>query len=268
MKSALTIAGSDPTGGAGLQADLRVFKAFGLHGLSIPSALTAQNTVAVEGILPVDKDFFIRQTDGLLRDIRPAAVKTGMLYSNHVVETVAEKIREYSLDNLVIDPVIVSSSGTALSEAGVPDKVRDLLFPLAAVITPNIYEASVFAGINIDNETDMEKAALKLKEMGPAVVVITGGHFEELRRQESGIRSKNDGETLDLIYSGGKFYRLRGKKIEGEYHGTGCAFSAAITAYLVLGHSTLASVRRAKVYVTESIRKAYHIGSGMGLLNI
>jgi len=254
MKSVLTIAGSDPTGGAGLQADLKVFRAFGVHGLSVPAALTAQNTSGVGSLLSVDRDFFLAQIDLLLDDITPDAMKTGMLYSKWTVETVAGRIRTHSLNNLVIDPVTVSSSGTSLVEEGTLDRVRDLLFPLARVITPNIYEASVLTGMHVEDEKDMEKAARRLKEAGPEVVIITGGHLERL--------------TLDLYFDGNTFHRLEGSKIKGEYHGTGCAFSAAIAACLSLGYTPLESVRRAKDFVTEAIKKSYHLGKGMGLLNI
>lgn len=254
MKSALTVAGSDPTGGAGLQADLKVFAALGVHGMSIPSVLTAQNTSKVGEISPVGKDFFFSQMDLLLSDIKPDAVKTGMLYSGWAVEASAELIGKYLLGNLVVDPVTVSSTGASLVENGTLDKIKDKLFPLSSVITPNIYEASVLTGSNVENEKDMQEAARKLKGMGPRVVVITGGHLEKL--------------TLDLYYDGDEFHRLEGPKIKGEYHGTGCAFSAAITAFLAEGHGTLESVRRAKDFVTEAIRKSYHLGKGMGLLKI
>lgn len=254
MQTALTIAGSDPTGGAGLQADLRVFKSFGVHGLSIPAALTAQNTLGVEGILGVEKEFFIKQVEILLKDIKPHSMKTGMLYSTGLIDVIAGAIKEHSLENLVIDPVTVSSSGASLVEDGALDKIRDILFPAAKVITPNIYEACVLTGINIEDAKDMERAALELKKMGPEAVVITGGHLEKT--------------TLDLYYDGITFTSLESPRIKGEYHGTGCAFSAAITASLALGHSTLDSVRRAKEFVTDSILKAYHIGGGMGILNL
>jgi hydroxymethylpyrimidine/phosphomethylpyrimidine kinase len=254
MRSALTIAGSDPTGGAGFQADLKVFRAFDVHGLAVPAALTAQNTAGVEGILPVERDFLLREMEVLLTDIKPDALKTGMLYSPWAVEVVAKMIRTYSLPGLVVDPVTVSSTGTSLVDEGTLDNIRDMLFPLSEVITPNIYEASVFAGLNIEDEDGMKKAALRLKEMGPRVVIITGGHLERL--------------TLDLYYDGSGFHELETSKIQGEYHGTGCAFSAAITACLALGHTPLESAKRAKEFVTEAIRKAYHLGRGLGLLRL
>ncbi len=254
MKAALTIAGSDPTGGAGLQADLKVFRSFGVHGLSIASALTAQNTEGVSLILPVDKVFFIKQIEVLLGDIMPDAVKTGMLYSRGAVDIIAERVKKYSLKNLVVDPVTVSSSGTNLVEDGTLDAIRERLFPLAVVITPNIYEASVLAGMNIENMADMEEAAKRLKEMGSENVIITGGHLERL--------------ALDLYYDGSDFHRIESVKSDGEYHGTGCAFSAAIAASLALGHTALESARRAKEFINSAIKRAYHLGKGMGLLNL
>ena len=254
MKSALTIAGSDPTGGAGLQADLKVFRAFGVHGFSVTTALTAQNTEGVSAIIPVDKGFFIGQLEVLLRDIRPDALKTGMLFSAWNVDVIADRIEEYSLKNLVVDPVTVSSTGVPLVEQETLEAIRELLFPLAKVITPNIYEASVLTGINIKDVEDMEEAAGSLKEMGPEVVIITGGHLEEL--------------ALDLYYDGSDFHRMESVKSQGEYHGTGCAFSSAITASLALGHTALESARNAKEFINNAIRKAYHLGKGMGLLNL
>jgi hydroxymethylpyrimidine/phosphomethylpyrimidine kinase len=253
MKTALTIAGSDPTGGAGLQADLRVFKAFGAHGLSVISAITAQNSESVESISPVDSGIFERQLRVLLSDIKPDALKTGMLYSNRSVEIFSGIIREFSLANLVIDPVTVSSSGKMLVEDGALDLIREKLFPFSRVITPNIYEASVLTGISIENKKNMEDAAKILKKMGPEVVVITGGHMNEI--------------ALDLYYDS-EFHVMESSKIHGEFHGTGCAFSAAVTALLALGHIPLEAVRRAKEFVNNAIKKAYHPGRGMGFLYI
>ena len=254
MKSALTIAGSDPTGGAGLQADIKVFRVFSVHGLSVASALTAQNTEGVGSILPADKNFFAEQLDVLLKDITPDAVKTGMIYSKQLAVVVAETIRRYSLKNLVIDPVTVSSSGVSLIEDGTLDAIREQLFPLAKVITPNSYEASVLTGISIEGVTQMEEAAKELKKMGPENVVITGWHFE--------------GDALDLYYDGYSFFRMGAAKREGEYHGTGCAFSAAVTALLATGHSTLESVKKTKEFIDDAIKNAYRLGKGMWLLNL
>jgi len=253
MKTALTIAGSDPTGGAGLQADLKVFRAFEVHGLTVVSAITAQNTVGVEFVLPVEKEFFEKQLHTLLSDIKPEAVKLGMLYSTWAVELIRSAIKEYSLRNLVIDPVTVSSSGKTLVADGTLDAMREKLFSLSKVITPNIYEASVLTGVRIENRKDLEETAKILKNMGPEVVVITGGHLE--------------GIALDLYYDG-EFHDVESEKVGGEYHGTGCVFSAAITASIARGHTPLESVRRAKEFINRAIKRAYHPGKGMGLLYI
>lgn len=259
MKTALTIAGSDPTGGAGLQADIRVFSHFGVYGLSAVSALTAQNTYEVNAILKIDGKFLEEQLNTLINDIRPDALKTGMLFSIDAVKAVAKIIKGYELENLVIDPVTISSTGTSLMESGVLDVLKEELFPLVKVITPNIYEATAISGINIMDEKDMERAAMELKKLGPETVIITGGHFEEVR---------SNGETLDLIYDGEKFHRLKGKKMKGEYHGTGCAFSAAITACLAKGISVIEATKKAKEFVDIAIKGAYSIGKGMRLLNV
>lgn len=253
MKIALTIAGSDPTGGAGLQADLKVFRAFEVHGLSVVSAITAQNTEGVDSIYPVERDFLEKQLRILLSDIRPDAAKIGMLYSRWAVEIVAEMLKEYPLSNLVIDPVTISSSGVSLVDDGTLDAIREKLFSFSKVITPNIYEASVLTGIMIEDKNDMENVARVLKDMGTEAVVITGGHLEEI--------------AIDLYYDG-EFHDIESIKVKGEYHGTGCAFSAAVTALLALGHIPLESVRRAKEFINNSIIKAYHPGRGMGLLSL
>lgn len=254
MKTALTIAGSDPTGGAGLQADLRVFHALGVHGLSIPAALTAQSTSEVQDIWPVERGFFERQLTTLLSDIRPDALKTGMLYSVHVVEHAAQAMRKHELKNLVIDPVSVSSTGASLVEEGMLDALKAELFPLARLITPNVYEASIFTGMKVESPEEMEAASVELMKLGPGAVVVTGGHLENL--------------TLDVYYDGGSFQRLETRKIGGDYHGTGCVFSAAITAYLAHGHTPLEAVRRAKNVIQEAVRGAFHPGLGMGILRV
>jgi len=253
MKTALTIAGSDPTGGAGLQADLKVFSAFGVHGLTVLSALTAQNSEGVDALFPVDRVCIERQLHVLLPDIRPHAIKLGMLYKTTTVELVAEVFKKYSLNNLVIDPVIISSSGMNLVEESMLDTLIDELFPLSKVITPNIHEASVLTGMKIKDKKDMEDAVKVLKEMGPEVIVITGGHLSET--------------ALDLYYDG-EFHILEGAKLKGEYHGTGCVFSAVVTALLALDHSPLEAVTRAKDFVRNAIVEAYHPGKGMAFLNI
>lgn len=254
MKTALTIGGSDPTGGAGIQADLKTFKSFGVYGLSIPTALTAQNTNGVTGIYDLPSGFFSNQLDTLLKDIKPDALKTGMLSSSEIIKIIAEKIKQYSLKNLVIDPVTVSSTGVPLVNDNALEFMKDYLFPLAKVITPNIYEASLFTGINIQDEDDMKKAAIKLKGFGSETVIITGGHLER--------------QTIDLLLYEGEFLSLQREKIEGQYHGTGCVFSSAITACLAFGYDVRETSVKANEFVWKAIKSAFSIGKGMKILNI
>lgn len=252
MKIALTIAGSDPTGGAGIQQDLKVFHHFGVYGLSVVSALTAQNTFEFNASSGVSEELLLLQLNTLLSDIRPGSLKTGMLYSVNAVRSVAKAVKGFELDNLVIDPVTISSTGAVLVEEGTLDALKTELFPLARVITPNISEASVITGIKIENEGDMERAACELHLMGPETVIITGGHIEK--------------ETMDLIFDGKKFHRIRGRKIKGEFHGTGCAYSAAITALLARGISVVKAAGKAKEFMDLAIKNALDIGKGMKLL--
>jgi hydroxymethylpyrimidine/phosphomethylpyrimidine kinase len=254
VKSVLTIAGSDPTGGAGFQADLKVFRSFGLHGLSLPTVLTAQDTRGVGAICPLERVFFQEQLELLLQDMDPEAAKAGMLYSPWVVELVAAEIRKGRIRNMVVDPVTVSSSGRSLVAEGTPDLVRRLLFPLARVVTPNISEASLYTGVAIKDEGGMQEAAAVLKEMGPEVVVITGGHLE--------------GRAVDVYYDGKRFHSMESAKVSGEFHGTGCAFSSAVAAALALGDDPLQAARRAKTFVSDAILRSYRLGRGMRLLSL
>ena len=254
MKTALTIAGSDPTGGAGFQADLRTFQSLGVYGLSVPSVLTAQNTGGVHCIHELTAEFVSEQLDVLLKDITPDAVKTGMLYSSEIISAVAAKIKQYSLRNLVIDPVTVSSTGVRLLEEKGLDVLKNSLFPLAAVITPNIYEASVLAGKEIRTEGDMKEAAVRLRGFGPDAVIITGGHLE--------------GSASDLLFDGSEFFSIGNERLEGEFHGTGCVFSSVMTACLAQGNGVKESFIRAKEFVLLAIRDSVPIGRGMRILKI
>jgi hydroxymethylpyrimidine/phosphomethylpyrimidine kinase len=254
LKIALTIAGSDPTGGAGFQADLRTFRAMGVYGLSIPSVLTSQSTKGVHSIQEIRPEFFETQLDTLLQDIKPDALKTGMLYSSDIVNILSEKYRKYSLSNLVIDPVIVSSTGVLLVKEGVMEAIKEHLMPLAKVITPNINEASVLSGINIHGENEMKEAAVKLKDCGVGAVIITGGHMKE--------------KALDLLFDGEDFLSLENDKLEGEFHGTGCVFSSVIAACLALGYDVKEAFIKAKEFVWIAMRSAISPGKGMKILNI
>lgn len=253
LRTALTIAGSDPTGGAGLQADLRTFKALGVYGLSVPSVLTAQSTEGVYSIQEIPSGFFAEQLDILLKDIRPDALKTGMLYSSDIIKIISEKIVEYSLQNLVIDPVTVSSTGVLLVQERTLDAVKNVLFPLAKVITPNIYEASVLSGTDIRNEKNMKEAMLKLRDYGPMAVIITGGHMKE--------------KAVDMFFDGEEFMSLENDKFAGEFHGTGCVFSSVITACLALGYDVKEAFIKANEFVWNAMKSAISPGNGMKILD-
>lgn len=253
-KIALTIAGSDPSGGAGFQADLKTFHSFGVYGISVPSVLTAQNTEGVHDVRELTAAFFAKQIDVLLQDIRPDAVKTGMIYSLDFIEIVAEKIRDCCSGNFVIDPVTVSSTGVLLLEEGLLDRLREYLFPLSRVITPNVYEASVLTGIDIKDENDIRRAAEKLRGFGPDAVIITGGHSEEAAE--------------DLLFDGDEYISLEHERLEGEFHGTGCVFSSAVTASLALGRNVKEAFIKANDFTYNAMKNALSVGNGMKVLNI
>jgi hydroxymethylpyrimidine/phosphomethylpyrimidine kinase len=253
MISALTIAGFDPSGGAGLQQDLKVFRTFGVYGLSVVTSLTAQSSRGVAEVLAVPGKFVSRQLDVLLSDTRPCAVKIGMLHSVENVSAVARAIRRFSLANIVLDPVILSSTGKSLCLPEVPAAVRKTLLPLCTVVTPNIFEASVLSGIDVRTEKDMEMAAASLKRLGAGIVVITGGHLE---------KSAND-----LVYDGRVRY-MKGRRATGEYHGTGCTFSAALAASLARGKDTYEAALLAKAFMKRALKKSFVTGKGMRLFNI
>lgn len=252
--TALTIAGSDPGGGAGIQADLKVFKNFGVYGISALTAATAQNTLRVNAIQRIEAPFIKEQLNTLLTDIRPDALKTGMLLSVDAVRAVASAMMSFGLRNLVTDPIIISTSGAYLLEKKAAEVMKEELFPLTRVITPNISEASTLTGIAVSDEASMEAAAIELKKFGSEAVIVTGGHLDDY--------------TLDLMFDGESFTRFRGKKSLGEFHGTGCAYSAAITALLAKGYSVTDAAREAGEYVKRAIEGAITIGKGMRLLGL
>lgn len=251
IKTALTIAGSDSIGGAGIQADLKTFSRLRVYGMSVITALTAQNTAGVSGIMEVPPDFVARQLDAVLKDVSPDALKTGMLKTSAVVEVVAGKVREYGLTKLVVDPVMLSKSGAPLLDPDAAAAFRRLLLPLSLVVTPNTEEAQVLTGNQIRTADDMEEAALALYAMGARHVLIKGGHLE--------------GDATDVLFDGSEFSRFRAERLPGrDSHGTGCVLSAAITAQLALGKTVHEAVQLGKDFVTEAIRNGLRIGSGRG----
>lgn len=248
---ALTIAGSDPSGGAGIQADLKTFAALKVYGMSVLTALTAQNTAGIFGIMDVPSEFLAKQMDAVMTDIRPGAVKSGMISSAGNLEVVIRKVRQYNISRLVVDPVMVSTSGTALLAGDAVEVLRRYLMPLALVVTPNLSEARALTGQSIASVDDMEEAALQIHGFGPKYVFLKGGHL--------------DGEPVDVLFDGNEFKRFRGERVETtDSHGTGCILSAAIAGYLARGEPVEDAVRLAKNFVTAAIRHGLRLGSGHG----
>jgi hydroxymethylpyrimidine/phosphomethylpyrimidine kinase len=256
MRIALTIAGSDSGGGAGIQADLKTFQRFGVFGTSAITAVTAQNTKSVSRWEAVSPDLVRAQIDSVADDLPPAAFKSGMLASGSIASAVASAIREHSLPNYVLDPVIVATSGDVLLESDAIEVIRRELIPLAFLVTPNVYEAAILTGEAIDDEDSMARAAAAIvSDMGAQAVLIKGGHLD------SGDR------VVDILYDG-NVRAFRTERLDTRNtHGTGCTLSAAITAQLATGESLHAAVRRAIDYVHNAIATAPGLGSGHGPLN-
>ncbi len=258
MKRALTIAGSDSGGGAGIQADLMTFAARGVFGMSAITALTAQNTVGVQGVFEIPPEFVAQQIDSVVQDIGVDVVKTGMIANSAIIETVARKVREYRLAPLVVDPVMMAKSGDPLLRADARDTLIQTLLPLATVVTPNVPEAQVLCGFTITNEDEMKRAARAICELGPRSVVVKGGHL--LREAES----------VDVFFDGDTYELFPGRRVETtSTHGTGCTFASAIAAELAKGASVREAVRIAKEYVTAIISASagLHLGHGHGPMN-
>lgn len=250
MKTALTIAGSDSGGGAGIQADLKTFAAFGVYGTSAITALTAQNTLGVTGIHVVPAEFVTAQIEAVVSDIGCDAVKTGMLASSAIVEAVAAAVEELELPNLVVDPVMVAKGGGRLLEEDAVHAVRTVLVRLARVVTPNIPEAESLAGIEVRSLRDAREAARRILRLGPTAVLIKGGHLP--------------GDTVtDLLVQASREVELSGPRIDGPHtHGTGCTLAAAIAARLALGDALEDAARRAKAYVAGAMQHGVAVGAG------
>ncbi|MCS6801527.1 MAG: bifunctional hydroxymethylpyrimidine kinase/phosphomethylpyrimidine kinase [Chloroflexota bacterium] len=247
---ALTIAGSDSGGGAGLQADLKTFSALGVYGASVVTAVTAQNTLGVSGVLELPLDLIAAQIDAVATDIGFDATKTGMLSSAAIVELVASKVVEHGLRPLVVDPVMVATSGDRLLREDAVAALRERLIPLATVVTPNLPEAEVLVGYPLETEEARREAAKAIAALGARAVLIKGGH--------------GTGPAVDLYYDG-EFVELSAERIATRNtHGTGCTLASAIAAGLARGRSPLEAVREAKTYVTEALRAAFPLGHGHG----
>ena len=254
MKTALSIAGSDCSGGAGIQADLKTMTMNGVFAMSAITALTAQNTTGVRAISEVTPEFLAQQIDAVFEDIRPDAVKIGMVSSVDLIKTIAERLRYYKARNIVVDPVMVATSGAALIAPDAVEALKQELLPLAAVVTPNIPEAEILGQCKICNEDDMVAAAQKVSDTYHCAVLCKGGH------------SINDAN--DLLYVQGNARWFYGKRIQNpNTHGTGCTLSSAIASNLAKGYDLSQSVERAKAYISGALGAMLDLGQGSGPMN-
>lgn len=253
MKTCLTIAGSDSSGGAGIQADLKAMTLNGVYAMSVITALTAQNTQGVTAILDVSPEFIVDQMDAVFTDIYPDAIKIGMVSSPEIVEAIAESLEKFQAKNIVLDPVMVATSGAKLLKEEAKDSLINRLIPLADVITPNIPEGEILAEMKIKSEDDMQRAAAMIGDKYDCAVLLKGGH------------KVNDAN--DLLYRDGKFKWFRSDRIDNpNTHGTGCTLSSAIASNLAKGLDLDEAIAKAKTYLTEALRAGLDLGKGSGPL--
>lgn len=254
MKKLLTIAGSDCSGGAGIQADLKTFSAHGVFGMSVIVSVVAENTSRVIDIQDVTPDMIKKQIDAVFEDIEVDGIKIGMLSTPECMIAVAEKLNEYNPSNIVIDPVMYAKNGCPLMDPNAIDTLIEHIIPCADVLTPNIPEAEKISGMKISSISDMEEAAKIIHEMGCSAVVVKGGHAV--------------GDAIDVLFDGKEFYHFETRRIDTKNtHGTGCTFSSAVASNLALGNSTCEAVSKAKKYVTTAIEHSLEIGKGHGPTN-
>ncbi|WP_010238838.1 bifunctional hydroxymethylpyrimidine kinase/phosphomethylpyrimidine kinase [Clostridium arbusti] len=250
MKKVLTIAGSDSCGGAGIQADLKTMSALGVYGMSVITAVTAQNTMGVFDVLEVDKKMIEAQIKCIFEDIKVDSVKIGMVSNNEIIKTIKNMLIKYSASNIVVDPVMVSKSGYFLLKEEAVEELKSLI-SIADLVTPNIPEAEVLSGIKINNEDDMKEAAKIIFNIGSRNVLVKGGH-----------RCNN---ANDILYTGENFLTLKGDRINTKNtHGTGCTLSSAIASYIAKGYSMDKAVDLSKQYINEAIKNSFSIGNGVG----
>ena len=251
MRTALSIAGSDSSGGAGIQADIKTMTANGVYAMTAITALTAQNTTGVTGIMEVTPEFLAQQLDSIFTDIRPDAVKIGMVSSSALIQVIAEKLKEYKAENIVVDPVMVATSGSKLISDDAIETLKTCLMPLSSILTPNIPEAEVLAEMKVETEEEMILAAKKISETFHCAVLCKGGH------------QLNDAN--DLLYRDGEYKWFHGKRIQNpNTHGTGCTLSSAIASNLAKGYSMDEYVKRAKDYISEALEAMLDLGKGSG----
>ena len=253
IPKALTIAGSDSGGGAGIQADLKTFSAFRVFGMSVITAVTAQNSLGVQGVENLPAAFVALQLRSVLSDFGAGAAKCGMLSTAPIIEAVAATLADDPVEKLVVDPVMVAKSGDALLQPDARQALIERVLPLALVVTPNLPEAESLAGIPVASRPDMEEAARRIHRLGPRYVLVKGGHLK--------------GDAIDLLWNGKAFTAFRAPRIDsGNTHGTGCTLSAAIAAGLARGQAIGDAIRDAKAYVTRAIREGFPAGRGVGQL--
>ena len=241
---ALTIAGSDSGGGAGIQADLKTFQRFGVYGTSALTLVTAQNTVGVRAVELLPTQLITQQIASVAEDFEVRAAKTGALGSGEIIEAVAAALEEHAIPNPVVDPVMISKHGDSLLDAGAVETLKARLFPKAALVTPNLHEAAALLGRVVESEEAMREAARAVCDLGAAAALVKGGHLP-------------GGEAVDLFYDGSDFVRLAAPRIETPHtHGTGCTYSAAITALLARGETLAEAIREAKDYISRAIAGA------------
>lgn len=255
MYKALTIAGSDSGGGAGIQADLKTFAALKVYGTSVITSVTAQNSQGVQGRYDIPAHFVAKQMDSVLGDIGAHAVKTGMLANAEIVSAVAAKLKEYGVSRLVVDPVLVAKSGHFLLGPEGWEGLKKELFPLALVVTPNIDEAEALTGLSIQGEKDMVEAARRIQDWGPKFVIVKGGHLA-------------GEEAVDILFDGKEVLRFSSPRLlTSNIHGTGCTFAAAITALLAKGWEVPEAVEKAKEYLRQAMTAGRPVGAGYGCLH-
>lgn len=254
MRTALSIAGSDSSGGAGIQADIKTMTMNGVYAMSAVTALTAQNTAGVRAILEVPPEFLGQQIDAVFEDIRPDAVKIGMVSSAELIETIADRLRKYKAVNVVVDPVMAATSGSRLLEGGAAETLKEQLFSLASVVTPNIPEAEILSGMAVQGAADMEEAARRIGETYGCAVLLKGGHSVY--------------DANDLLLFKGKCRWFQSVRIDNpNTHGTGCTLSSAIAAGLAKGFDLAESIQRAKDYISGALTSMLDLGKGRGPLN-
>ncbi len=254
MKKLLSIAGSDCSGGAGIQADLKTFAAYKTYGMTVITSLTSQNTMGVSDVVDMTPEFVGKQLDAIFDDIYPDAIKIGMVSNEGIINIIAEKLKEYKAKNVVIDPVMVSTSGSILMNAEAKNSLIEKLLPLADIITPNMKEAAVLSNMEVNNKNDMEKAAKIIAQTIDGAILITGGHLPD--------------SADDLLYINKKIKWVNGDKIKNSNtHGTGCTLSSAIAANLGKGMTLEKSFTEAKEYLTGAIKDNLNLGKGRGPLN-